>query len=86
MKHGDTIELYVRKGGAGAIYVKAQDGKIEVIDSDYYDTIRHIKWIIQGRTGHPVERQRIIFAGKELEDNKKTQDYGIQKNLLYTWL
>jgi len=78
IKDGDTIDLYIRNGGY-KLYFKGPDGKVQELDSDIYDTIAYTKLLIQEKTGHPVENQRVVFAGKQLENHRKLQDYGIQK-------
>ena len=74
-----TLHLELRRRGGMLIFVKSLTGKTITLEVKPTDFVKNVKVKIQDEEGIPWDQQKLIFQGRQLEDEKRLSDYYIQK-------
>ncbi len=80
---GITLVIVIQTSAfAMQIFVQDSASKKITLEVETADTIESVKQKIQDKNGMPLHLQKLIFSGRELENNRSLQDYNIQKEAI----
>jgi hypothetical protein len=72
----DNINL---KPGSMQIFVKTLTGKTIALKVDPNESVGNLKFRIREKEGVPIDQQRMVFAGIQLEDSRLLSEYNIRE-------
>ena len=61
------------------IFIKTLTGQTLTVEVGFDESIESVMFKIQDMTGIPADQQRLVFAGKQIEQGRTLIDYQIQK-------
>lgn len=80
--HNSTIHIVLRLRGGMQIFVKTLNGPVHSVVCQEDDTIMTVKQALESKyeDGMPPSQQRLLYAGKQLDDTRTLKDYNIFHN------
>jgi ubiquitin C len=82
IEHKSTLHLVLRltrkEGGLIKVFVKTLTGKTILLNIGQTETIEALKSKVQDQEGIPIDQQCLIYAGKQLEDDRTLAFYNIE--------
>jgi len=80
IKNEDIIDVIFKSNINIPINIKTLTGKIIPLDVDFFDTFYDIKSKIYKKEGIPIDQQRLLYSGRQLENEFTLADYNVQKD------
>ncbi|XP_041942257.1 polyubiquitin-B-like [Alosa sapidissima] len=78
LQSGSYIMALIQDPTPIQVFLKNEKGQTKTFDVAPGETVTDFKHKVYNKERVPVDQQRLIYNGKQLEDGRKLEDYGIQ--------
>lgn len=78
-KRGQEKNVYLSPGDSFQVFVKTLQGETVTLEIMPFETVKNVKRKIQDKEGIPVDEQRLLLNGKQLECDRTVKSYDVQK-------
>ena len=79
IRKDSTIQLWLRLRGGMQVFFKTLTGNTIPLEVDPSDTVWLVKLKLKDKKEIPAHMMRLIYAGKQLEDDRTLSEYNIQR-------
>ncbi|XP_072565122.1 polyubiquitin-like isoform X2 [Paramormyrops kingsleyae] len=70
--------IQVTEPGPIQVFLKTEKGKTHTYEITPGETVSEFKRKVFNKERVPVDQQRLIYKGRQMEDGKKLEDYGVK--------